>query len=220
MSGLTKVWSSNSVSRTAIMAPVRVMPGDRDRFDLSPEESRHWASVQTDYFEALIRDGSVLPKTLVGRKLDTTVSKMSDFFVGAGFFVVSRRCADVFMKFDLGYGGFAPVEIYQGNRRSLATVSPFYILYFGCQKQVFVPDMSNPAVFFDKITVHGGYERYFASGIADNDYALDRKALEGPDLWVDLTVNSSFFMSNRISEALKDAGLIENMFLTRCRVIE
>ncbi len=220
MSGPTKVWASNSFSKTQIRAPIRTMPSDRAQFDLGPEEASHWASVATDYHEALIRDGDVLPKAFTGSKLDTRVNKISDFFVGAGFVVVSQRCADVFLTFDLGYGGFAPVEIYQGNRKSLVAGGPFYILYFGCQKQAFVPEASNPAVFWNKITVRGGYERYFPTDIADDDYALTPEALEGPDLWVDLTVDSSFFMSNRLVEALNSAKLTKNMFLTKCRLIE
>lgn len=176
--------------------------------------------MQTDYFEALIRDGGALPKALVGSKLDTSVNKISDFFIGAGFFIVSQRCADVFMRFDLGHGGLSPVEIYQGNRKSLAAPGPFYILYFGCRKQTFVPEASKPAVFSEKAYMREGHACYSASNIGDNDYALAHEALEGPDLWVDLTVRSSFFMSNRLTEALMEAGLAKNMFLTRCRVIE
>ncbi len=220
MSETTKVWASNSVLKVKIMAPIRIMPSDRTQFDETLEESSHWASVQTDYFEALIRDGGTLPKALVGSKLDTRVNKISDFFIGAGFFIVSQRCADVFMRFDLGHGGLSPVEIYQGNRKSLAAPGPLYILHFGCQKQAFVPEASNPAAFWTKITVRGGYERYRLSDVADDDYALAPKALEGPDLWVDLTVSGSFFMSNRLAKALTNVKLTKNMFLTRCRVIE
>ncbi len=220
MSGPTKVWASNSFSEPEIMAPIRIMPSDRAQFDSSPEESDHWAGVGMDYREALIMDGGALPKALVGSKLDTRVNKISDFFIGAGFFIVSQQCADVLMRFDLGHGGFAPVEIYQGNRKSLAAAGPLYILYFGCQKQAFVPEASNTAVFISKTPVRGGYMRHSGFDIADNDYALAPKVLEGPDLWVDLTVRSSFFMSNRLTEALMEAGLAKNMFLTRCRVVE
>jgi hypothetical protein len=47
----------------------------------------------------------------------------------------------------------------------------------------------------------------------DGDCALRADVLEGPDLWVDLTVGGSFFMSDRLVEALKKAGLSKNMFL-------
>lgn len=220
MSGPTKVWASNSFSKAEIMAPIRIMPSDQAQFDLSPEESDHWADVGMNYREALIRDGGVLPKTLVGRKLDTRVNKISDLFVGAGFFIVSQRCADVFMRFDLGHGGFAPVEVYQSSRKSLAAAGPLYIFYFGCQKQAFVPEASNTAAFISKTPARGGYMRHSGFDIADNDYALAPKVLKGPDLWIDLTVRSSFFMSNRLVEALMEAGLTKNMFLTRCQVIE
>ncbi len=137
MSKPTQVWASNSILKSRIMAPIRIMPSDRTQFDETREESSHWASVQTDYFEALIKDGGILPKVLVGSKLDTRVNKVSDFFIGAGFFIVSQRCADVFQKCDLGQGGFSPVEIYHGNRKSLVSGGPFYILYFGCRNQAF-----------------------------------------------------------------------------------
>ncbi len=65
-----------------------------------------------------------------------------------------------------------------------------------------------------------GYAFYSAFEIADDDYALAPEALEVPDLWIDLTVNSSFFMSGRLAEALVDEKLTKNMFLTRCRVIK
>ncbi len=125
----------------------------------------------------------------------------------------------MFQKFDLGYGGFSPVTIYQGDRTSFISEQQFYILYSGCQKQAFIPDLSNPAAFYIKTPVRGGYLRYSGT-IDDGDCALGAQALEGPDLWIDLTVSDSFFVSNQLVEAVKAAGLSKNMFLKKCRVIE
>jgi hypothetical protein len=219
MSESTKVWASNSTLESSIMAPLRIMPRDRDRFDLEPDESRHWAAITTDYNEALIKDASVLPSVLTGSKLDTKLTKLPDFFIGGGFVIVSQRCADVFKAFDLGYGGLSPVTIHQGDRKSFISDRQFYILYFGCQKQAFHPEHSNPAVFIRKTPVRGGYLRYSGPPLDDGDCALRADVLEGPDLWVDLTVGGSFFMSNRLVEALKEASLTKNMFLKKCGVI-
>ena len=196
------------------------MPADRDKFNFDPEELSYWGGITSNYKDGSITDINVLPKIFCGHYLDSRVKNLSDFFMGAGFIMVSQRCADVFKKFDLGHGGFSPVEIYHGDRKTLATTDPFYILYVGCQKQAFLPEFSNLEVYFTKITVRGGYERYSEYGLSDYDCALASKALEGPDLWIDLTVSGSFFMSNRLVEALQAAKLTKNMFLRKCKVIE
>jgi hypothetical protein len=92
MTEATKVWASNTMLESRIMAPLRIMPNDRDRFDYEQDELQHWAAVHTDYKEALIKDSSVLPGVLTGSKLDTKLRKLPDFFNGGGFFIVSQRC--------------------------------------------------------------------------------------------------------------------------------
>jgi hypothetical protein len=220
MTEATKVWASNSMMDPRVMVPIRIMPNDRSHFDLEPDESRHWAAVNMDYNEALIKDASVLPKVFTGFKLDTKLVRLPDFFMGGGFFIVSQKFADAFQKFDLGYGGFSPVTIYHGDRNSFISERQFYILYFGCQKQAFIPDLSNPTAFYRKTQVRGGYLRYSGPMIGDADSVLGSQALEGPDLWIDVTVAGSFFMSNRLVEAVNTAGLSKNMSLKKCKVIE
>jgi hypothetical protein len=195
------------------------MPEDRTEFDFGPNELRHWAEISTRYGKGLIDDANVLPKVFAGDKWDTRIKKLADFFNAAGFMIVSQRCADVFSSFDLGCGGLYPIQIYQGNRRDLAATDPYYILNFGCQKRAFIPDLSSQTAFYNRIPVEGDYYRYSAVDIANGDCVVSKLAVSGPDIWIDPTVSLAFFMSNRLTQALKSEKLTSKMFLSACSVV-
>jgi hypothetical protein len=54
----------------------------------------------------------------------------------------------------------------------------------------------------------------------DNDLAVTRAALSGPDLWIDPQFNGGLFVSGALGDAFKKAKCTSGWGLTRCRVIE
>ena len=220
MNSITQVWASHSRMKSELTIPIRIMPENREEFDLNPAELEHWGNVTRKYKTGSLEKADVLPRIFVGRKLDTNITNISDFSIGGGFFIISKRCADVFVKFNINDSRIFPIEIFQGNRKCLATDSLYFILYIGCKKQSLVPECCNPITFAHKGRVEGGIDRYSEIDLGDGDCALSAGALDGPDLWIDPAVQNSFFMSNRLVEALQVAKFSRNMFLRRCRVVD
>jgi hypothetical protein len=54
----------------------------------------------------------------------------------------------------------------------------------------------------------------------DGDFAMVASVKEGPDIWKDPTLSSSLLMSDRLTAALRDAGLLKNLSVLRCPVAE
>jgi hypothetical protein len=53
----------------------------------------------------------------------------------------------------------------------------------------------------------------------DDQIAVSRAAIGGPDVWVDPTLFRSVFLSGRLGDALDQAGMRKAFLLSRCRVI-
>jgi hypothetical protein len=220
MTGPTQVWMSHTTSDARLTKPIRIMPENRDEFDMKQPELDHWAAVASDYRSSLIEDVSRLPKYLCGRKLDTKLRRLPDFFFGAGVYIVSQKLADIFRQFDLGHGGCAPVTIFQGDRRTQISESQFYILYFGCCKPAFSQELSHMPAFSRNMYIRKGQKGYNALEVGDDDCVVSALALKGPDLWIDASVGSAFFMSARLVAAIKGAAPSGTMFLKSCRVAD
>jgi hypothetical protein len=54
----------------------------------------------------------------------------------------------------------------------------------------------------------------------DDQLAVSRAAMAGPDVWADPTLFKSVFVSERLGKALREAGLARAFRLFRCRVVE
>ena len=57
------------------------------------------------------------------------------------------------------------------------------------------------------------------SRLKDDDAAVSRAALTGPDVWVDPLLFKSLFLSGPLGDALAEAGMREAFALLRCRVV-
>jgi hypothetical protein len=218
MTGQTNICISPWTSDARLAKPIRIMPDNRDEFDMAPPEMAHWAAVSSNYKSSLIKDPSLLPKYLCGSKLDTNLPQLPDVFHGAGMYIVSEKAACVFRRFDLGHGGRAPVTIFQGNRQAEVTDKQYNIVYFGCRKQAFSPELSNMAGFSRKMYIRPAQAGYNPLDISDGDCVLTATALEGPDVWIDTSVGIAFFMSGRLVAAISDANLSAMMPLKSCRI--
>ena len=133
------VWISGAFGDTSIIAPLRRMLHDQLGVEQTMEEMGALAELSERYQTGKAFSEDEIPRRFCGRYGDTRIRSLSDFFYANGYFVVSRRCADVFNQFDLGEGGFFPVEIYHGDRKTRVT-GEYFFLNFGCQKTAFVPE--------------------------------------------------------------------------------
>ena len=144
-----------------------------------------------------------------------------DLFAVGGFYAVKGRLADVLSRFDLGEGGgLVPYTIYEADETT-PLPGPFFLLNFGSRKDSFLPEHSN-AKSIEQRVVDPEIQRpiwSIKSWVADDDIALSAAALGGSDLWHETTIRSEMFMSDRLVEGLRSAGITIDFCLHRCRIM-
>ena len=117
-------------------------------------------------------------------------------------------------QFDLGEGALYPTKLFQ-NDRTTPVEGEYFCLNFGNQKQAFVPEYSP--------TANKPYPTQdiwqLALNPKDDDIAVTKTAMVGPDLWVDPDLRNAFFLSDPLVQALKAAKLTRRFGLRKCRVI-
>lgn len=156
-------------------------------------------------------DPKLLPQRAVD--VDNRKKKLGHLFTVNGFLCVTEKAAAVLRQCDLGGGGLHPLELvrYDG-------VTPvdgfFWALNFGAKK--------NALAMEDSRSVDGPY----ANGncrpklwVKDDDFAVTGAALDGADIWGDERLESGFFVSTRLGQALHKAGLAKVFHLMRCRIL-
>lgn len=116
-------------------------------------------------------------------------------------------------QFDLGSGGLYPLELVRHDG-----VTPvdgfFWTLNFGEKKNALAMEESR--------AVDGPYGNGNCRPelwVKDDDFAVIRAALDGADIWGDERVESGFFVSPRLGQALHKAGLAKVFHLMRCRIV-
>ena len=165
------------------------------------------------------RAGDALPQERFPRRMfygyqDDTYNRKSEVIIPAGFYAVSARVAEILKQFDLGEGGFYPVELCQYNRKTLVP-GDWVCWNFGARKEAFLPEESR-----NMRRPHQEQEVWVATNtMSDGDPAISQAALVGPDLWVDPKVRRSMFMSGATRDALKTAKLTRYFRWTECRMI-
>jgi hypothetical protein len=213
-----QVWASDAMTSIRSEAGIRYMPLNPDVFKPTSEELEEAASVVRKYTSGDLADPSELPYKFCGPYLDSKVENLSDFFSSGSYLFASERCAEVFLRFDLAGGGFSPVEIYHGDRKTLATTQPIFLLNIRGKKSAFASDKVDMTTFKRAHGPKGLDSRYRPMSLADDQIVLTAAALDGCDLWFDDEIARIFFVSARLAEAIHHAGVEGKMFLKSCRV--
>lgn len=144
-----------------------------------------------------------------GRK----ITRMGNLFKLNGFLCVTEKAAAVLRQFDLGSGGLYPLELVRHD--GVTPLDGFYwALNFGEKKNALAMEESR--------AVDGPYGNGACAPklwVKDDDFAVTRAALDGPDIWGDERVEAGFFVSPRLGKALHKAGLARVFHLLRCRIV-
>lgn len=144
-------------------------------------------------------------------------------FQGPGGIHVCPALAEVFQRFVLveggpGKGGVFPTQLYLYDRTTPARSDYSVLVYGGKKKHGLIPELSKGLTAGKYTTVPPA--RWMLSTIKDGDIAVRASARSGADLWFDDKLQSGVFMSDRLVQALKDAGFAKHFKFKRCRVIE
>ncbi len=157
-------------------------------------------------------DPNLLPQRAVedaGRK----ITRMRNLFCLNGFMCVTEKAAAVLRQFDLGAGGLYPLELVRHD--GVTPLDGFYwALNFGEKKNALAMEASRSV---DGPNGKGACRPEL--WVKDDDFAVTRAALDGPDIWGDERVKMSFFVSPRLGQALHKAGLARVFHLLRCRIV-
>lgn len=135
-----------------------------------------------------------------------------DLAQGINGMVVSRKCADVLNRFDLGNGRLYPVRLLKKDRAT-PIAGEFFFLMIGNRKQAFSAEHSPRA----KTAAAGGWRPPFV--VNDDDFAVSNAAFAGSDIWVDTSLQRTFFVSGALADALREAGVAEPFWLRRCKIV-
>ncbi len=184
------------------------------RSDLSLADRKKAAEVSKRYLGGQAMPRSELPAAFYGVYRDKPVGHMNGFCFANGFFVVSEKAAGILEQFDLGEGGVHPVDIFEYDRTT-PVEGRHFLLGLGAVKDAVLPGESKE--------IHQpwqGHDIWWPeSSTRDDDIALGRQALQGPDLWCDSRFQNAFFLSGALVDALKKARAGRIFDLRRCRVV-
>ena len=157
------------------------------------------------------------PRTIWPGETAKHSDRLPDLFLANAYPIVSERGAAVLRRFDLGGGSLHAVETVFQRDRQTPLPGTFYCWIFGNTKAAFAAEQSSGTRPFAGPN-SGRWKMPFVH--KDDQLAVSPAALAGPDVWVDLSLFKSVFVSGRLGEALTKAGLAKAFRLFRCRVTD
>jgi hypothetical protein len=134
-------------------------------------------------------------------------------FLAAGPLVVSSACADILRKFDLGQSSLYPVRLFQHNRTT-PVEGDYFCLNIGERKDAFLPEQT------PRVKILGNEQMKMRPNLLDDEIAVSSVALEGPDLWANPPLTRVFFLSDRLTQALRAAKMSRVFGFRTCRVVD
>jgi hypothetical protein len=208
------------VSTAAASSQNHFQFGWPDSYGDSAAKVELYNQLKRDFRKGAALDQTRFPEVLETRMKSDVKSKLPrklPSYVNWTCPVLERPIVDVMLDFDLGEANFYPVKMRRLDKDQIYD-QDFFILNIAVAKQTLVPEQSGAAV----------EEHPFAPGLfapasfpKEDEIAVMKTSLFGPDIWVDPTIhNRFFFISDRLQAALVAAGLAEPFRLRRCRIAD
>ena len=202
----TEIWVCASFMDTTLIkgfaSPFDELPRDR-RIEIRKEIGNGYP-VREELFPSVMWASSDAGKTH---------KNLPDLFIANGFWCVSAAMADVLQRIDLGKTRLYPVEMFNRGKRNRIP-GEFFCAAWAERKDTFLPERT-PRAKLQKYQTNLWDPHYV---MEDGDLHLSERALEGPDLWFEERVTETFFLSDRLQQALRDAKLTRRLRLARCVV--
>jgi hypothetical protein len=131
--------------------------------------------------------------------------------------VLEQDIIDVMQQFDLGGSNFYPVMMRRLDKDQIYD-QDFSILNIAVAKDTLVPEQSGRGVREHPL-IEGSFS--VRQTTKEDQTAVHRTSLEGPDIWVDPKIrNRCFFISDRLKAALEIANFSAPFELRRCRIAD
>lgn len=169
-------------------------------------------------------------------KLDKQGKRLSPFFVTEDKSFATQATLDIFSNFETGNAVFHPVKFYEYNNEKFDEVQlgnsephmfepgelidePASLIMPMNIKDSFSHDHS-PEVVEKLIEAPAVWARPGAEyNMPDDIVALSKDALVGPDIWIEHKFRETFFLSERLVNSLKEAGIADHFDLVRARIV-
>jgi hypothetical protein len=157
----------------------------------------------------------VCPKRIWAARDVRLPNRMPDLFWAMCQWIVSERAADILQRFNLGGGALYPVTegIFQHNQKTRLDGN-YFCWTFGNVKSAFVPEGSPNAQPPDN-----GPWWNLPWKPQDWDIGVNQQACNGPEVWVDLKLFKSLFLSRQLGDALEKARLQKAFRIYKCAVV-
>ncbi len=180
-----------------------------------PEENRELLDEVNKLLSAYKRgqrvvDSSLISEELTLQRVTRPVEPPPHFFKN-DYAIISDDVRAILEQFNLGQTAFKTVTLVNPFKK---TRHPNYNILNVCEVKDAVDVESSRG-----LRKRGHLASYNFTPTENDAIAVRHIALEGADLWMDLTINGAFFVSDRLHAALQNARLFKRPRFVRCRVI-
>ena len=131
--------------------------------------------------------------------------------------VFNQSCANILKQHRLGENILTPIQIYDLSTGELVSDEMFYFLNLYERRQYICEVQSNKEL--DSIPTSYGVNS-FSGYITNQEVDVAKSALDcDVDLWYDPRFLGRFFMSERLHDALSEAGMIDKFKAYTCNLV-
>jgi len=139
------------------------------------------------------------------------------YFFHHNYFCITNEALDVFLDHDLGDAQFRDAEFYEfggevrvnERLKILVPCNPKVGFRLDDSPEVRNKSLGTPSLLLAPVASY----QY-----RDGDIAVSTSVLDGPDVWIDPTFRRTFFLSDRLAQALIKSGLADDFALRWARV--
>ncbi len=161
----------------------------------------------------------ITPDALWIESCETKLPNKSDyvFDIIYGGIVFNQSCANILKQHRLGENILTPIQIYDLSTGELVSDEVFYFLNLYERRQYICEVQSNKEL--DSIPTSYGVNS-FSGYITNQKVDVAKSALDcDVDLWYDPRFLGRFFMSERLHDALSEAGMIDKFKAYTCNLV-
>ena len=161
----------------------------------------------------------ITPDALWIESCETKLPNKSDyvFDIIYGGIVFNQSCTNILKQHRLGENILTPIQIYDLSTGELVSDEVFYFLNLYERRQYICEVQSNKEL--DSIPTSYGVNS-FSGYITNQEVDVAKSALDcDVDLWYDPRFLGRFFMSERLHDALSEAGMIDKFKAYTCNLI-
>ena len=195
----------------------------RDESDETLEKKRkyHPLALELERTNRFAMQSKIVPEALwVGiEKKEIQLPTKQDyiFSIWSSGKVFNQSCANILKQHRLGENILTPIQIYDLSTGELVSDEVFYFLNLYERRQYICEVQSNKEL--DSIPTSYGVNS-FSGYITNQEVDVAKSALDcDVDLWYDPRFLGRFFMSERLHDALSEAGMIDKFKAYTCNLV-